>query len=145
MMLTEHFSLEELTFSSIAAVHGIDNTPPSGVMPRLVSLAYGLETVRALLRGIPLHIDSGYRCPALNQLVRGVPDSAHVTGDAADFICPDFGSPLDIVRFLSTQTIVFDQLIQEGTWVHISFAPMCRRQILTAHFVNGKASYSLGV
>lgn len=145
IMLSDHFSLEELIFSSTAAVHGIDNNPPFEIVARLRSLAYGLETVRAWLGGRPLHIDSGYRCPALNQLVRGVPDSAHVQGWAADFICPDFGPPLQIVRSLQNTTLTFDQLIQEGTWVHISFAPTKRRQVLTAHFVNGKATYQEGV
>ena len=144
--LSDHFTLEELTFSSTASAHGIDNSPGPEQREHLFSLACGLETVRAMLGGRSLHIDSGYRCPSLNQLVRGVPSSAHVTGYAADFICPEFGSPLDIVRVLSNQkALAFDQLIQEGTWVHISFEPKVRREVLTAHFVNGRASYLPGV
>lgn len=142
MNLTPHFTLEELTFSSTATVKGIDNTPPPDVAANLQKLASGLERVRAVLNA-PLHIDSGYRSPELNQIVRGVPTSAHVTGFAADFVCPGFGAPIDIVRKL-TGLLKFDQLIQEGTWVHISFAPTMRGQVLTAHFVNGKASYSPG-
>jgi len=146
--LSPHFSLEELTFSSTAAVHGIDNTPSVDVTARLRVLAHWLEYVRWLLDNKPMHIDSGYRCAALNQLVRGVPNSAHVTGDAADFICPEYGDPLAIVRRLMVgrwDQLKWDQLIQEGTWVHISFAPALRGQVLTAHFVGGRATYMEGV
>jgi hypothetical protein len=145
MNLSEHFTLEELTFSSTAARRGIDNTAPADVAEHLAVTAAGLEKVRALL-GAPLHIDSGYRCPALNKAVGGVPTSAHTTGYAADFICPDAGAPLDIVhKIMADGSIKFDQVIQEGTWVHISFAPTMRQMVLTAHFVEGhKATYSHG-
>jgi zinc D-Ala-D-Ala carboxypeptidase len=146
IMLSSHFTLDELTFSSTAVLHGIDNSPSPTIAARLFSLAHKLELVRLNLGGHPLHIDSGYRCPELNQLLRGVPNSAHVDGDAADFICPAFGTPLEIVRYLQTvRTLNFDQLIQEGNWVHISFAPAARGQVLTAHFVDGKAHYTEGV
>jgi hypothetical protein len=36
-------------------------------------------------------------------------------------------------------------VIEEGTWVHISFAPAMRQQVLTAHFDGDKATYRLGV
>jgi hypothetical protein len=41
--------------------------------------------------------------------------------------------------------ILFDQLIQEGTWIHFSVAPTMRQQILTAHFADGKATYTDGL
>jgi hypothetical protein len=145
MQLSENFTLEELTFSSTAAARDIDNTPPPEVVEHMQILAAGLEKIRALL-GAPLHIDSGFRCPALNAAVRGVPTSAHTTGFAADFICTEFGAPIDIVRkIVADGSIQFDQLIQEGTWVHVSFAPEMRKEVLTAHFVDGKASYVNGV
>jgi Peptidase M15 len=144
MNLTEHFTLEELCFSSIAMARHIDNSPPPAVSEALGTLAAGLEHIRAEL-GAPMHIDSGYRCPALNRAVRGVSTSAHTTGYAADFICPAFGSPAEIVRHLAYNTALkFDQLIQEGTWVHVSFDPKLRRQVLTAHFGAGKTTYTPG-
>ena len=144
MNLTEHFTLEELTFSSTATVRGIDNTPTPEIVANLTTLCATLEQVRTLL-GFPMHIDSGYRCTALNLAVRGVPTSAHVTGYAADFICPQFGEPLDIVKALAASDLKWDQVIQEGTWVHLSVAPAMRQQALTAHFVNGIASYQQGI
>lgn len=142
--LTAHFSVEELIFSSTAQRLGIDNSPDRDVMAHLLTLAMGLEKIRALL-GVPMHIDSGYRCPALNKAVGGVPDSTHVQGFAADFIAPDFGSPLIIARAIAGSGLDFDQVIQEGTWVHVSFDPRMRRNVLTASFGPGGATYSQGV
>jgi hypothetical protein len=144
MNLTQHFTLEELVFSSTAARLGIDNTPSLEYVARLTKTAMGLEQIRALL-GVPMHIDSGYRCPALNKAVGGVPDSAHIEGYAADFIAPDYGSPLMIARAIAGSGIRFDQCIQEGTWVHVSFDPRMRHQALTATFGPGGATYSGGV
>ena len=143
MNLTEHFTLEELCFSSTAERLGIDNTPPEDIVANVSVLARGLEQVRALL-GKPMHIDSGYRCVALNSAVKGAQDSAHLRGFAADFICPEFGQPLGIVRVVSNSAILFDQCIQEGTWVHISFDPRARQEIMTAHFGPNGTTYTLG-
>ena len=145
MQLTSHFSLDELVFSSTAQRMHIDNTPDAATIQRLTVLANGLEQIRALL-GQPMHIDSGYRCPALNKAVGGVPDSAHIQGYAADFVCPDFGSPLTIARAIAASDINFDQCIVEcNAWVHVSFDPKARRQALTASLIDGKMSYTSGM
>lgn len=142
--LTEHFSLEELTASSTGTRLGIDNTPTPTIASNLVHLAVGLESVRSLLGNNPLHIDSGYRSPTLNRAVGGSGMSAHMQGYAADFTCAAFGTPLQIVQFLQSSGLHFDQIIQEGTWVHISFDPAMRQQVLTAHFGPGGTTYSQG-
>ena len=144
MNLTEHFTLEELTFSPTAERQKINNTPSLEAVAHLTTLAEGLEKVRALLGG-PIRITSGYRSPALNAAIGGAKNSAHMSGFAADFVCPLFGSPLDIVKEISTSSVNFDQCIHEGTWVHISFDPDMRREVLTAHFHNGRAYYTEGV
>jgi hypothetical protein len=152
--LSQHFTLEELTFSSTAVRLGIDNTAPSDIVPRLRILANALEAVRMLLGARPIHIDSGYRCPALNKAVGGAPSSAHMQGWAADFLCPDFGLPVQVARALAASMEdahdgnpgrPFDQIIMEGVWVHISFDPQARRQCLTAHFTPNGVSYTSGI
>jgi zinc D-Ala-D-Ala carboxypeptidase len=144
--LTLHFSLEELTHSEKAQELGIDNTPPKEDLPNLLDVAVGLEKVRALLGGKPMTINSGYRGPELNEAVHGIAHSAHEACYAADFVAPGFGTPLEIVQALATSDLIFDQLIQEGTWVHVSFAPTQRREVLTAHFVEGgTTTYTMGV
>lgn len=131
MKLTAHFDLAEFTRSNVAAAKGIDNTPPPDVVRRIWSTAGHMEMIRALL-GKPVRIHSGYRCPALNKAVGGVANSAHQTGYAVDFTCPGYGSPYKVALDLANSpSISFDQLIQEGTWVHISFDPKMRRELLT--------------
>jgi hypothetical protein len=83
---------------------------------------------------------------AVNDAVGGVADSAHRLAYACDFTCPGFGSPLMIAERLDTAekqgAIDFDQLIYEGTWVHISRDPRLSAQRLT--LVDGDA-YTSGI
>jgi len=118
MQLTPHFSLEELVASATAAEKHIDNTPDAAMIANLTTLAQGLELVRAFLGNVPMRVSSGYRCSELNKSVGGVPDSAHLTGFAADFEAPQYGSPLHIVASLAKSGIKYDQCIMEKTWVH---------------------------
>jgi hypothetical protein len=144
MQLSNHFTLEELTNSSTALRLRIDNSASVEIQEHLAELAKGLELVRDLL-GNPMHIDSGYRCHELNAAVKGATASAHLDGYAADFTCEAFGTPLEIVHALVASKIQFDKCIQEGTWVHISFAPTMRRMLLTAHFGPEGTTYTSGV
>lgn len=74
----------------------------------------------------PLAINSGYRCPEVNQAVGGVPTSQHTKGEAAD-VCP-FGrngsGNIDIIRQLAQKAselkLPFDQMILYPTFVHLS-------------------------
>jgi hypothetical protein len=113
-----------------AARYGIDNTPPLEVLERLKHTALGLEAVRIRL-GASIIISSGYRCLELNRRLGSKDSSAHVLGHAADFTCPGFGHPVTVVSALENSGILYDQLIVEfGRWIHISFAPELRGQVL---------------
>jgi len=144
MNLTRHFTLDEFVASRAAVRHNIDNTPSIQIVHNLTLLAETLERVRALA-GKPLTITSGYRCPALNQLVGGAPTSAHTLGLAADITCTGM-PPKVLAQMIRDSDIVFDQLIYEGTWVHVGLsvdAP--RRDVLTAHFDDGRTTYTEGI
>lgn len=137
MRLSPHFDLSEFVVSQTAQRRGIDNTPTPEIVENLKRTALLLEKVRAIL-GRPIIITSGYRCDALNLAVGGVPGrSSHVTGQAADFICPGYGPPSAVCRAIADTPIPFDQLIREfddgngGGWTHISWADNPRRQLLT--------------
>ena len=141
MQLTEHFTLEEFTFSSTAKARGIDNTVSSQrVIENLRNLCEQvLEPLRSYANQ-PITISSGYRCKALNKVVGGARNSQHMTGEAADIHIPlyDFkdstGSRLtdiqlarDWMQWLTDNTD-FDQLILETVnrrifWLHVS----CKR------------------
>lgn len=126
--LTAHFALEEL----VATQHReIPNRPPPEVVATLRTTAARMEEVRKLLGDRVITVSSGYRSPALNQAVGGARTSAHLTGHAVDFNCYGFGAPKAVCRAVATSGLAFDQLIEEGTWTHISFDPRMRRQVLT--------------
>lgn len=132
MQLTKHFSLEELTVSQAAARSGISNQPSPEVLDNLTYTATQMELVRDLL-GAPINVNSAYRSPEVNKLVKGAKNSQHVEGKAVDFISPSFGTPRQIVEKIKGSNIVYDQLIHEfNSWVHISFIKQgSRRQTLT--------------
>jgi hypothetical protein len=123
MTLTPHFTVEELTVSQWAARNGVDNTPGPAELANLKRLAQALEVVRYTL-GAPVTVTSGYRSQVVNRMIGGVSSSAHTLGLAADFICPKFGTPLDVAKkLMGVEALLFDQLIHEyGRWVHIGLA-----------------------
>jgi len=145
--LQGNFWLSELLNSSTAVRRGIANVPGPAELANLREvLAPGLQRTRNSL-GARMFISSGFRCLALNTAVGGSKNSQHLQGLAADFHCPDFGPPRLIVQHLMVRQpeIRFDQLIQEGTWVHISFSRgLPRGEVLTAHFGANGTTYSAG-
>jgi len=120
-MISDHFSLEELIASETADRHGLDNTPDNDILSNLTVLAGHLEEVRTLL-GYPIHVNSAYRSLAVNALLGSKPTSAHTKGLAADIVCPQFGTPKDIVNAIISSNIQYDQVILEfDNWCHIGF------------------------
>jgi zinc D-Ala-D-Ala carboxypeptidase len=145
--VTRNFALSEFVVSDTAARLGIDNTPPAQVLATLRNvLIPAMQEVRDLL-AMPVVIKSGYRSPALNAAVRGAQGSDHLTGHAADFVCPGFGTPREVCALLVSlmPSFKFDQLIHEGGWVHLSFSPRRRNEVLTAHFTPQGVSYTQGL
>jgi hypothetical protein len=120
--LSDHFTLGELIFSQKALRLGIDNTPAPDKVANLTRLATAiLEPARVIL-GVPLHVDSGYRCSVLNADVGGAIHSAHMDGRAADIV-PVGLSLVAAFAMLKRSAIPFDQLIIEcGAWLHMSVA-----------------------
>lgn len=82
------------------------------------------------LVGSPITVTSAYRTPQHNAAVGGVPNSAHLTpGQAFDFV-PKGMSTTDAAQKIAQSGVPFDQVIDEGNHVHVSFAPANRRQVL---------------
>ncbi|MBT9237692.1 D-Ala-D-Ala carboxypeptidase family metallohydrolase [Pseudomonas inefficax] len=131
MLISPHFTLDEMTVSQLAAREGLDNNPPAEARANLQLLCNSLEQVRALF-GAPVIVSSGYRSPAVNQRIGGARTSQHLQGLAADFTV--FGvSPREVVLRVSESAIPFDQLILEfDNWVHLAVSRgVPRRQVLT--------------
>jgi peptidase M15-like protein len=87
--LTKDFSLPELIASDTAArdpALAEQFDPPANVRDNLRYLA---ERVLQPLRdeiAWPLHVNSGYRSPALNAAIKGSKTSQHMVGEAADVV-----------------------------------------------------------
>ncbi|MBY0241765.1 MAG: DUF882 domain-containing protein [Burkholderiaceae bacterium] len=144
MNLSEHFTLEELVASQLAARQRIDNRPTPVVVENLRRVAGVLEQIRALV-GKPVMVSSGYRSPALNKAVGGAPASGHLDGLAVDITVPGM-TARELAAAIRHSGIVLDQLIYEGDWVHVGLTNgKPRRQVLTARFGPGGTTYSQGI
>lgn len=144
--LSAHFTLAEATRSAKAETLNILNIAPTSVIATMRQTAMEMEVVRATL-GFPLTVNSWFRCAALNHAVGSKDTSQHRVGEAVDFICTQFGTPLDICRTIikHQDQIPFDQLILEHSWVHISFSILNgkpRGQVLSLLSSGG---YALGL
>jgi hypothetical protein len=74
----------------------------------------------------PVIVNSGYRCPEVNRLVGGVSNSQHVLGQAAD-IKVEKVTARTLFDYIKNSDIVYDQLILENGWVHVSYNPKHNR------------------
>lgn len=146
MNLSTNFTLEEAVFSETAVRFNISNSPSPLVLKTMEATAGKMEVVRTMLGAKPLVITSWFRCLLLNRKLKSSDTSAHVLGYGVDFKCPSYGTPRDIIKLLINTNLMFDQMIEEGAWVHISFDPRNRKQVLTAMFdKKGRATYRVGL
>jgi zinc D-Ala-D-Ala carboxypeptidase len=134
MNISEHFTLEEMSFSEAAARLGINNAPGPAIVSNLRAVAAVMEKIRTTLGNHLIVVHSGYRAPAVNQAVGGVTTSAHCLGLACDFVCPTFGTPVQVALAILRSGLEYDQLILEYGWVHVGLVQkgfLSRREALT--------------
>lgn len=134
--LSKNFMLHEFTRSATARRRGYQNQPSDDALHALNLLVDNvLQPARDAL-GIPLEINSGYRCKKLNRAVGGSRRSDHLYGRAADIVTkPDDRRTLRRLARYIAQHLEFKQLIWEyGEWIHVSYQPGRNRgQILEAY------------
>lgn len=134
----KYFTLRELCFSETASRLGIKNEPSPAAMRNLHLLVdYLLDPIREKW-GEPIIVTSGYRCVELNNCVRGVSKSQHLTGCAADLqsLGNNRQKNMKLYELIKQSGLFYDQLIAENSkhggcdWVHVSFNPnfLPRRQ-----------------
>lgn len=134
--LSKNFSLNELTYSSTARANKVDNIPDRWELENLKKLCNEvLQPIRDKY-GKSIFINSGYRNPILNRLVKGSTSSQHLKGEAADITV---GSKEDnkrlfelIVEMIENGEIKVGQLLDEKnySWIHISLPFSKTNQIL---------------
>lgn len=134
----KYFTINELTKSATATRLGIANKPDAAAKKALTALVDNvLDPLRAAWKR-PIVVNSGYRCAALNRAVGGATMSQHLYGEAVDI--EDYSRSraqnaklFDLIRSLG---LPFDQLIYESPnslgpdWIHVSYGPRNRRQVL---------------
>lgn len=117
MNLSEHFTLDELTFTDHRE---LDNTPNDAELSNLVRLAEFLEDLKTVLGGKPIMVNSAFRSKAVNDAVGSKDTSQHRVGCAADIRVPGM-TPDAVVRAVIASDLAYDQVIREfDRWTHIS-------------------------
>ena len=149
MKLSKNFTLKELTKSSTAVRHGINNNPDKEQMINLVVLT---NCVLQPIRNAHGRVDvnSGLRVLELNRAIGSGDSSQHVQGMAADIECPSI-SNMELAEWIR-DNLEFDQLILEcwdgkepnSGWVHVSYVNDIanRKSVLTYTRAGG---YSKGI
>ena len=169
--LTPHFTLEEMTRTSVKLGY-LDRQrqtqPGEQVTENLTRVCQWLEMLRQRYNekynplqtsprggfkslplggdgeGLPIVINSGYRCKELNRLVGGCPSSNHLTGCAADL---RVAGKEQLLRYVTLLLDIsdewhqdFDELLLErnarGYWLHFAVRPKNnRRKILLINVI----------
>ena len=131
--LSEHFTLAEMTKTSVKTVDG--NIPSHVHIENLRRLCRWLERLRQRCNQ-PIIINSAYRSPAVNKAVGGAPTSNHLTGCAADIRCEGKEQAIRyacILLDISEESQEnFDELLIEQSaksiWVHFAVRPSENRR-----------------
>lgn len=133
--MKNYFTIAEMTRSAVAKAHGIDNTIPEAWKRKAEELITHVLNPLREAYGKPITVNSGYRCPALNQKVGGSPTSDHLRGAAADITGGSPGENKKLFDLAKKLNLPYKQLIDEKhySWVHVSYdgrAEKPKRQIL---------------
>ena len=117
-----YFTINELCYSQTAQARHINNTPNNTQRNALTALVDNVLDPLRKAWGKPILVNSGYRCPALNNAVGGVASSQHLRGEAADITTGSPQSNKQLYDLAISLRLPIDQLIGERgyTWLHIS-------------------------
>ena len=149
MILSQNFTLHELTYSDMAIRKGMNNEPNEEQINNLKLVCENiLEPVRANFNS-PVIISSGYRSVAVCEAVGSSAKSQHTKGQAADFEIVGIANK-DVADWI-VNNLDYDQCILEfwkesepnSGWVHCSYnVSGNRKQYLKAQKIDGKIVYS---
>ena len=86
-----------------------------------------------LCANVHFTVTSAKRTPEQNKACNGAPNSQHLIGEAIDikpYGSTRFGRLLEMIHDYSDHVSPFDQLIIYPNFIHISFGPRNRRQVI---------------
>lgn len=133
--ITTHFTMFDICNSSTAIAKNIDNRPTTQIVVNATALIKNVLEPTRIHFNSPLIVNCMYRSPQLNKVVGGVATSQHVKGQAADITVQNH-TVQEVFNYIKNN-LIFDQLIHEGTWVHVSFNPL-RNRHQALRLINGK-------
>lgn len=127
----KYFTVKELVHSDTARRLGIDNTPPASAVEALHALVDNVLDPLRQAWGSPIHVNSGYRCPELNQIVGGTPGSQHQRGEAADITVGSRSANRRLMALIKRLDLPVDQCIDEKgcRWIHVSHRATHNRRL----------------
>lgn len=108
MKLSEHFDSDEFKCHCCGKLT---------IDPKLIEQ---LELLRQELDNHPITINSGYRCKRNNQLVKGVPNSQHTLGKAADIRVAGF-TPEQVAK--AAEKVGFTGIGVYNNFTHLDVRP----------------------
>ena len=111
MKLTKNFNLQEFESKDGAKM-------TREVMEQVFLLSDNLQIIRDKI-GTRLNMSNGYRSPAHNKAVGGVPDSQHLLGKAADLSSYDH-TPKELYDIIE-DLISFGEISEGGLGLYKSF------------------------
>lgn len=124
MKLSKYFTLEEMTRSTTAQNHNLDNTPNDAQVANLKILCSEVLDQAREDYG-PIAVNSGFRSKEVNKLVGGKPNSYHLNGKAADIHCDNTTQGFTLCALLLRSEIT-DLVILEKrgrkVWVHVQWS-----------------------
>lgn len=147
MQLSKNLSLAEVIRSESAKRRGIKNMPTPEHLENLKKVAEKIfQPIREHF-GVPIHVSSGYRSKELNAAIKGSATSQHCKGEALDLDMDGTSITNKQVFDFIKDNLPFDQLIWEfgdnnnPDWVHVSYGPRNRKEVLRAVKVDGVTKY----
>lgn len=119
----KYFSITELCHSDTAVAKRIANVADVATEERLSALIINVLDPLRTAYGKAISVTSGYRCKRLNQVMGGVKNSQHVSGNAADITAGSKGANRELAKLVVKLKLPFDQMIDERDfqWLHISY------------------------
>lgn len=86
-----------------------------------------------LCANVHFTVTSAKRTPEQNKACNGAPNSQHLTGEAIDikpYGSTSFSKLLEMIHDYSDFSSPYDQLIIYPNFIHVSFGPRNRRQVI---------------
>ena len=127
--MPSYFTLPELCVTG----QQIDNIPDWGQVESLRLLTVQLlNPIRELVKRV-VHVNSAFRCPAVNTAIGGAKDSQHMClgpWAAADLTVGSIADNKQLFDMIIKSGLTFDQVWLEkgGLWVHASLSSVKNRQ-----------------